>query len=315
MTVAKSVVRKFKHLTSEEAMFPLYGSLQTFSQQQQYNPLEQRTCLCLLATPMSMPTLWKTIEKILQDEDNFGMFDAIHLTLTDQAIRFYPEQVYDPQTSTLISPTDSRQRLIMHRLWHHGALTQYMGPVSLEQHLDTILVFLNLENALDQASQIRQLTQASQSLDDKHNRAMWCFEGENFRWVDNKRNSKGDPLLSTKPVYMPPDQTWCEVDLCRGSPLLLRRRHFGNEFLWNHTSYACPDKEQYRWLSYQVERQGYPRKAVRDSTLPPGHITPARGFRPTCTQKWWNAHPEAYRNFREAEQQFPSIATSATKVV
>jgi hypothetical protein len=297
-TAAIPRIHKLQHITQRDgANFTLLaGSIRSFSQGVHNVHQQPRTCLCLLATPPGMSTLRETMQLVFTQSDNddglyhYEPFDCIHLTLTDQAIRFSPDQVYDTAGDFLPFLMED-PRLIVHRLFDHGPLTEYMGPASLEQHPDTSLTFLKLSELVTKTEQVRQVLAAATDLDKQ---AFWCLEGENFLWKSDRQS------VVSKPVQMQNVQVASEADTCRGSPLLLRRRHF-DDFLWNQTDYhsECAKEKQGRWLSFQVHRQDYPVKVIRDETLNRNKMMPHRKFRKECTLAWLEAHPRAYASLQE----------------
>jgi len=227
---------------------------------------------------LEMPSLMTAVERLLEFERYEQVLDCVHLSIPHRAIRFGGKDRY-PTTGELMRKYPKvlkDPRVVLHRLPDFGPLTRYLGPVSWERHPDTSVVLFDIDSKDMFAPQkdLVLLFYAAYKLDDD---AAWCFQGENFL-VD--KNNKVESAWTTFPSHVAHvaengreyNLTWNLVHFCRGvGGLLFKPKHFA-DFWYNQSEYGAGDAcfwDDDRWVSFQIDRQGYPLKVVHPLYQPP----------------------------------------------
>jgi hypothetical protein len=252
------------------------------SSRMHHNPEQRRNCLSLTATPKEMTGL-KRVVRLLLNYKPYDMFDAIHLCIPDNYMRFQQENTTrtsrtPPSTEELLS-TFVDPRIIIHRLADYGPMTRYIGPLSFEKHPETTITIFDVDSTdmvalLTKSSRLKKkkprdlthLVYAARLVDTD---AVWCHQGEDFlvnQYDQVKEVWDSYPLEITSSTTTGKNSTsWCRVDFCRATGgLLFKPKHFEN-FWWNQTAYheSCFWDDD-RWVSYQMERQKFPLKAIHE---------------------------------------------------
>jgi hypothetical protein len=299
---------------------PLSGLIRSYPNGD-HDPTQRRNSITFTTVPKEIPFLLITVEKILEymDFDPADTFDAIHLCIPDRPMRF--KDVY-PTTSEL-QKMITDPRVIIHRLPDYGPMTRYLGPLAYEQHPESSIVLFDMDsNDLtydlyrngvgNQTRDLVHLVYASRQIDES---AMWCNQGENFA-MNEFRQVK--PEWDLFPEVQEGNLSWNHVHFCRGvGGLLFKPKHFV-DFWYNQSDYheSCFWDDD-RWVSYQMERQGFPLKVVhvpvhskptpRSSTAEKsshrrlGTLTEVNeqlNSAETCPVAWLTKHPDTYPTAR-----------------
>lgn len=299
-----------------------------------HDPIQSRNTITFTTVPSEIPLLTLVVRQVLQymDQDTAQTFHAIHLCIPDRPMRF--QDTFSSTEQLRANFTDPR--IIIHRLPDYGPMTRYLGPLSYEQNEDTTVTLFDMDsvdltydltwgnaNESNVTRDIVHLVHAARHID---TRAIWCNQGENFAM-----NEFGQvkPVWDLYPEQQAPGNfTWNEVHFCRGvGGLLFKPRHFEN-FWYNQSDYheSCFWDDD-RWVSYQMERQGFPLKVLHnpkrgvdpkavvadvatattnDAMDSNAHrrlgtltnVNLGLGSAEACPIKWLTQHPETYPSAR-----------------
>jgi hypothetical protein len=298
------------------------GLIRSYPNSDHDDPTQRRNSITFSAVPKEIPRLQTFVRAILKfmTLDPFETFDAIHLCIPDRPLRSVDTY---PSTQKL-QELFTDPRIIIHRLsLDYGPMTRYLGPLAYEHHPESAIVLLDIDsNATDNHTQsIVHLVYASRHLDES---ALWCLQGENFAMNEFQQVKPNWDLF---PVVSEGTYLWNHVHFCRGvRGMLFKPQHFA-DFWYNQSDYheSCFWDDD-RWVSYQMERQGFPRKVVhvptpKIKTLSPmdshgtaynnkeksshhrrlGSLTDVNKFLQsdqTCPVAWLTKHPDTYPTVR-----------------
>ena len=256
---------------------PLTGLIRSYPNSAHHDPSQKRRCLAFTAVPKELDKLLQTIQGILGDSRLAPILDCIHLTIPDRSIR-YSTELY-PTTQALQRNYTDPRLIITRTSFDYGPMTRYLGPLHFERHPHTTMILFdvdtNMYNLLYQpAHDLALLFLAADKIDPS---AVWCWQGENFQVDDNNVvHAAWDtyPLQAVsawvnEPQPLPQDASALaslslnQCHFCRGvGGLAFKPLHF-QDFWWNQSDYheSCFWDDD-RWVSYQVDRQGFPLKVL-----------------------------------------------------
>jgi hypothetical protein len=257
---------------------PIAGLIRSHPNSNHHDPTQRRNSITFTTMPDEIPTLQISVRAILDfmTEDPLQTFDAVHLCVPDRPMR--SQDTY-PSTSEL-QKLFTDPRIIIHRLADYGPMTRYLGPLAYEQHPESAIVLFDIDsndltydlekedgktNGRNHTRDIIHLVHASRHLDVS---AVWCNQGENFVMNEFQQVK---PDWGLFPVIQVPAEgsksygysSWNHVHFCRGvGGMLFKPKHFV-DFWYNQSEYheSCFWDDD-RWVSYQMERQGFPLKVI-----------------------------------------------------
>jgi hypothetical protein len=262
---------------------PMGGLVRSHPNGDQHDPTQRRNSITFTTMPDEIPRLQLTVNTILDfmtlDPEN--TFDAIHLCVPDR-----PMRSKDAYPSTLkLQAIFTDPRIIIHRLPDYGPMTRYLGPLAYEKHPESAIILFDVDSndltydlnfdydesgSLNHTRDIIHLVHAARNLDES---AMWCNQGENFamnEFLQVRPNWDLFPRTLAAGNY-----SWNHVHFCRGvGGMLFKPKHFV-DFWYNQSEYheSCFWDDD-RWVSYQLERQGFPLKVVHVPEAPTDSATP-----------------------------------------
>jgi hypothetical protein len=315
---------------------PMDGLIRSYPNGNHHDPTQRRNSITFTTMPDEIPRLQITVNAILdfmtQDPEN--TFDAMHLCVPDRPMR--SEDTYPSTLELQAIFTDPR--IILHRLADYGPMTRYLGPLAYEKHPESAIILFDIDsndltfdlltedgksNGKNHTRDIIHLIHASRHLDES---AVWCNQGENFA-MNEFQQVKPDYTLF--PLVREGGLSWNQVHFCRGvGGMLFKPKHFV-DFWYNQSEYheSCFWDDD-RWVSYQMERQGFPLKAIHvpiqwqtsmtsssssrtgNSTAPDneksshrrlGSLSEVNKFLQsdqTCPVAWLTKHPDTYPSAR-----------------
>jgi hypothetical protein len=262
---------------SRSLVDPMGGLVRSHPNGHHHDPTQRRNSITFTTMPHEIPILQITVNSILEfmtlDPEN--TFDAIHLCVPDRPMRSTDNYPSTPQLQEIF--TDPR--IIIHRLPDYGPMTRYLGPLAYEKHPESAIILFDVDSndltydldtdydetgSLNHTRDIIHLIYASRHLDES---AMWCNQGENFamnEFLQVRPNWDLFPLTPAAGNYF-----WNHVHFCRGvGGMLFKPKHFV-DFWYNQSEYheSCFWDDD-RWVSYQMERQGFPLKVVHVPKAP-----------------------------------------------
>jgi hypothetical protein len=268
---------------------PIAGLIRSYPNGNHHDPTQRRNSITFTTMPNEIPTLQISVRAILEfmTEDPLQTFDAMHLCIPDR-----PMRSQDTYPSTLeLQKLFTDPRIIIHRLPDYGPMTRYLGPLAYEQHPDSAIVLFDIDsddltydleqedgktNGRDHTRDIIHLVHASRHLDES---AVWCNQGENFIMNEFQQVKPDWDLF---PVVLVDTEagsksygysSWNHVHFCRGvGGMLFKPKHFV-DFWYNQSEYheSCFWDDD-RWVSYQMERQGFPLKVIHVPIKTPAPI-------------------------------------------
>jgi hypothetical protein len=257
---------------------PMAGLIRSYPNSDHHDPTQRRHSITFTTMPDEIPTLQISVRAILDfmTADPENTFDAMHLCIPER-----PMRSQDTYPSTLeLQKIFTDPRIIIHRLADYGPMTRYLGPLAYEQHPESAIVLFDIDsndltydlntedgktNGRNHTRDIIHLIHASRHLDES---AVWCNQGENFIMNEFQQVKPDWDLFPSIPVDVEGIKSygyssWNHVHFCRGvGGLLFKPKHFV-DFWYNQSEYheSCFWDDD-RWVSYQMERQGFPLKVI-----------------------------------------------------
>jgi hypothetical protein len=251
---------------------PMGGLVRSYPNSDHHDPTQRRNAISFTTMPDEIPTLQISLNAILEfmtlDPEN--TFDAVHLCVPDRPMRSKVAYPSTPELQAIF--TDPR--IIIHRLPDYGPMTRYLGPLAYEKHPESAIILFDVDSNdltydldfdfdengsfMNHNRDIIHLVYASRHLDES---AMWCNQGENFAMNEFLQVRPNWDLFPITPAAG--NYSWNHVHFCRGvGGMLFKPKHFV-DFWYNQSEYheSCFWDDD-RWVSYQLERQGFPLKVV-----------------------------------------------------
>jgi hypothetical protein len=250
---------------------PMGGLVRSHPNGDHHDPTQRRNSITFTTMPDEIPRLQRSVSTILHfmTLDPNNTFDAIHLCVPDRPMRSKAAYPSTPELQAIF--TDPR--IIIHRLPDYGPMTRYLGPLAYEKHPESAIILFDVDSndltfdlnfdydetgSLKHTRDIIHLVHASRHLDES---AMWCNQGENFamnEFLQVRPDWDLFPIIPAAGNY-----SLNHVHFCRGvGGMLFKPKHF-IDFWYNQSEYheSCFWDDD-RWVSYQLERQGFPLKVV-----------------------------------------------------
>jgi hypothetical protein len=256
---------------------PMDGLIRSYPNGDHHDPSQRRNSITFTTMPDEIPRLQITVKAILEfmTADPKNTFDAMHLCVPDRPMRSEDAYPSTPELQAIF--TDPR--IIIHRLPDYGPMTRYLGPLAYEKHPESAIILFDIDSDdltydlgtdydlntddFNHTRDIIHLIHASRHLDES---AMWCNQGENFAMNEFQQVR---PDWGLFPVTPQGNYSWNHVHFCRGvGGMLFKPKHFV-DFWYNQSEYheSCFWDDD-RWVSYQMERQGFPLKVVHVPKTP-----------------------------------------------
>ena len=293
-TTANPLVQQQRQPQQQELKDQLYklppgASVKSFSHGKQHDPTARRICLSFTAVPSELRQLQALVNRMLGQYNS--TLDCVHLSIPLEALRFKGDY---PRTEVLLDMFPD-ERIVLHRLSQdYGPLTRYIGPLAYEQHPETALIVFDVDSTKI-TSGTRDLRPLLEGLTKVDPHAVWCYQGEDFRYeaqqkrmvphwdtypkygIQTTTNTTGPTNTDQLPqpqheiLQRPPSYglVWNQAFFCRAAGgLLFQPRHF-RDFWYNQTNYheSCLYDDD-RWLGFQLERQ----QIIVNALVPPEEL-------------------------------------------
>jgi len=243
---------------------PLAGMIQHYPNGPHHDPTKRRHCFTFTAVPSEVTRLLTNVQQLLDFDRYAQVLDCVHISIPHFAMRFSEERY--PTTAELQQRlTDPR--VIFHRLPDYGPMTRYIGPIAYEQHPESSMILFDIDssNMMSSVKDLVLLFFAARQMDAN---AIWCFQGEDFL-VDGDQVT---PVWDTFPAHTWKNAEdlqyeWNQCHFCRGvGGMLFKPKHFV-DFWYNQSEYhASCFFDDDRWVSYQMDRQGFPLKVIHPTS-------------------------------------------------